>query len=237
MRRAFERTITTSLLSLALSFQAVSAAQADLWDDSCKFMNLDKSAENSDYESLSMTVFGPVDPEMHRQITSVLETSLNSFPNLKTFKLYLSSRGGDIDAGVAVRNYLLGLEEQHGIKVIAHNIGEVMSAAVDIFCAASERYAAPNTVFLVHNGQGDLVDSDWSDIENLREQQELEIKNSVDIFTACTSVKPEEAIWLYADQTVFGPDRALEFGMIKEVKTATFEKDTDVTCKLIIPSE
>lgn len=229
MRSLNHRLIASGALSLLLFFYITSDLHADLWDESCITLNPE---ENAEHKTLSITYFGDVNPEMHRQLTTIWDLTAFSYPDIETVKLNLSSHGGSIDSGVAIRNYLLGLQEQHGIKVIAHNVGYVMSAAIDIFCAASERYASPHTVFLIHHAQGDIYDSEWDDLDNLVEQRQQEIHNSLDMFKACTGMDADKAGRLFADETTFGPDQAVEYGLIQEIVRATYDQSVDISCKL-----
>ena len=57
-----------------------------------------------------------------------------------------SSAGGDVEAGIAIYNYLRALP----VKIIMHNNGAIDSIANVIFHAADERYAAPHSTFLFH---------------------------------------------------------------------------------------
>jgi len=58
-----------------------------------------------------------------------------------------SSPGGDVNAGVAIYNYLRALPVA---RLVMHNIGSIDSVANVIFHAADERYAAPHSTFHFH---------------------------------------------------------------------------------------
>jgi ATP-dependent protease ClpP protease subunit len=58
-----------------------------------------------------------------------------------------SSPGGDVNAGVAIYNYLRALPIT---KLVMHNTGTIDSVANVIFHAANERLAAPHSTFHFH---------------------------------------------------------------------------------------
>jgi ATP-dependent protease ClpP protease subunit len=58
-----------------------------------------------------------------------------------------SSPGGDVNAGVAIYNYLRALPVP---KLVMHNTSSIDSVANVIFHAADERFAAPHSTFHFH---------------------------------------------------------------------------------------
>jgi ATP-dependent Clp protease protease subunit len=66
--------------------------------------------------------------------------------NPQCIHFLFASPGGNVDAGIAVYNYLRALP----IKIIMHNTGAIDSIANVIFHAADERYANPHSTFLFH---------------------------------------------------------------------------------------
>jgi len=61
---------------------------------------------------------------------------------------FISSKGGDVDAGFTLYNFLISLQSK--LTVTMHNIGTIDSIANIIFIAGGKRYAAPNAAFLFH---------------------------------------------------------------------------------------
>jgi ATP-dependent Clp protease, protease subunit len=64
--------------------------------------------------------------------------------NPQCIHFLFASPGGNVDAGIAVYNYLRALP----IKIIMHNTGAIDSIANVIFHAADERYANSHSTFL-----------------------------------------------------------------------------------------
>jgi len=58
----------------------------------------------------------------------------------------INSGGGDVNAGIALYNYLRSLP----IKIVMHNMGIIASIANVVFLAGTERYACPHSTFLFH---------------------------------------------------------------------------------------
>lgn len=88
-------------------------------------------------------------------MTEVNYTSSNSLVNLikKSLKesvtevhLLISTTGGIIPNGIGLYNFLRSLP----MKIIAYNIGNVDSIGNVLFLAGEERYACPQSTFLMH---------------------------------------------------------------------------------------
>jgi ATP-dependent Clp protease, protease subunit len=61
---------------------------------------------------------------------------------------FISSMGGDVDAGFTLYNFLVSLQGK--ITISMHNIGSIDSIANVIFMGGQKRYAAPSASFLFH---------------------------------------------------------------------------------------
>ena len=82
-----------------------------------------------------------------------------------------SSPGGDVNAWVAIYNYLRALPVA---KIVMHNIGSIDSVANVIFHAADERHSAPHSTFHFHgvalNLSGNNPSLNHSQIQELQSQ-------------------------------------------------------------------
>lgn len=91
-----------------------------------------------------ITCFGDINDLLVSRLIDVSGQAINY--KSSEIHLHISSRGGDLHAGFAAYHHLRSLN----IPLIAHNIGNVESAAVLLFLAADTRLAAPHATFLLH---------------------------------------------------------------------------------------
>lgn len=174
---------------------------------------------------------GDVGSTMENQLFGILQDNLTSYPSLKTIKVLLSSDGGYVESGFRIHNYLRGLHERHGLQVVTHNTGSVQSAAVDIYCSGNQRIASPYSVFMVHDSSREIEGRyDVKEIKNLEEEDSLGTNASHRIFSDCTNVPIKAADGMFAEQSYFGPDQALELGLAHSITPATFDRSADIRC-------
>lgn len=76
-------------------------------------------------------------------------TYLKYRTEIRTVHLFINSPGGDAFSGLALADQIERARID-GFTVIAHASGIVASAAVPIFAVCNERFAAPGTIFMVH---------------------------------------------------------------------------------------
>ena len=130
--------------------------------------------------------------------------------------LLFSSPGGDVNAGVAIYNYLRALP---GVRVVMHNTGSIDSVANVIFHAADERHAAPHTTFHFHGVGMNLTSTslNYSQIKELESQvSALETKIGNIIASRCQLTLAElQDLFLHGKSvdTAF----ALQKGIIQSV--------------------
>ena len=70
--------------------------------------------------------------------------------DIKTVKLFINSPGGDAFSGLALADLIMRAQNQHGIMFEANASGIIASAAVPPFTVCNDRFAAPGTIFMVH---------------------------------------------------------------------------------------
>jgi len=135
----------------------------------------------------------------------------------KDFIILLSSQGGEVLSGLAAYNYLHGLD----INLTTFNIGQVDSAANLIFCAGRQRYALPNSRFLVHSAftslpPGTPMNSAYLDgqLQQVKNMNQL----SAQIIEATIGKKSSEIEQAIQGQNIFDPQMALSLGLIQAIK-------------------
>ncbi len=125
--------------------------------------------------------------------------------------LLLSSGGGSVFHGIAVYNYLKGINAE----VITYNFGSVDSIATVVFCAGKERLCVPHSSFLIHP-----ITTQFSNQEVLREKDVEERVKSIQIDTekiakiiADTTGKTLKKVEKdMANSTVLNPQEGMNYG-------------------------
>src|SRR5690348_16113733 len=86
--------------------------------------------------------------EIVPKTTEVLLATMANLVNqgYKEVHLLLSTPGGSVMHGVTVYNVLRGLP----VTLITHNVGNVDSIGSVVFLAGEQRYACPQTTFMLH---------------------------------------------------------------------------------------
>ncbi|MBI1765456.1 MAG: ATP-dependent Clp protease proteolytic subunit [Acidobacteria bacterium] len=134
-----------------------------------------------------------------------------------TLYLSMSSRGGDIAAGITLFNYLRALP----LDLITHNIGVVDSIATIIFLAGKERFASSNATFLFHGVQLSIQQPTLLSVTQTREllsgieADENKLANIYQTFSRLTETEVRE---LYTQGATKDAKFALDKGVIDEIK-------------------
>jgi ATP-dependent Clp protease protease subunit len=135
-----------------------------------------------------------------------------------------SSSGGEVDAGVALYNFLKALP----VKIVMHNIGSIDSIANVIFMAGSRRYAVPHATFLFHGVQMHINNPTTLALPNLKEMLDRINKNHntiAGIVCENSELEEEEVRKLFAEGETKDVDFASKKGIISKIKSAQIPKD------------
>lgn len=138
--------------------------------------------------------------------------------------LLISSNGGSVFHGIALYNYLKGINAE----VITHNFGSVDSIATVVFCAGKQRLCVPHSSFLIHP-----ITTQFSNQEVLREKDVEERVKSIQIDTekiakiiADTTGKTLKKVEKdMANSTVLNPEEAKNYGkngLVTEVNSELY---------------
>lgn len=90
---------------------------------------------------------GIIDNNTAVSLMNAVNQHIYSTQNLSKVQIHFSSPGGELWASIALYNYIRSLPVPTRIV----NIGAIGSAAVLIYLAADERFAAKNSIFMLHN--------------------------------------------------------------------------------------
>ena len=232
---AFEGRCRHPLAALALAAVLLAPATAvSQTEDGCAIWHDSETDGPFTPAIMEIRLQGDVGPDMENKLFGALEDYLVSYPTLKTVKLLLSSQGGDITSGFRIHNYLRGLHERHGLQVVTHNTGLVKSAAIDVYCSGNQRIASPYTIFMVHDSSRELAEGSYAlrELQDIAEEDRLDTAASYQIFSSCTTVPLGEVGVMFADETYFDPDQALELGLAHSIQPATFDRGADIRCRI-----
>ena len=125
------------------------------------------------FKARALTIFGEINDRLARNITERL-LALAAESN-DPITLYISSPGGHVESGDVIYDIIKFIEPE--VRVVG--TGWVASAATTIYLAADKknRYALPNTRFLVHQPSGGSRGS-ASDIK-------IQAEQIIETFTTC----------------------------------------------------
>jgi len=136
---------------------------------------------------------------------------------VKRIKIYLTSPGGDVFAGLAIAGFLSNLS----VPVQIRAYGLVASAAVLVLVAGDERLIDRNALVMVH----ELAVLKFYSYENVTEKEkELEVLKTiqdkiVSFVAERTKTSPEELRKLCKEETWFDAQKALVYGFADRLIT------------------
>lgn len=139
--------------------------------------------------------------------------------NYKEISVFINSPGGDAFSGIALADQIERLKNK-GIKVIGHASGIIASAAVPVFASCSERYAAPGTIFMVH----EAALWKWpgretaSDIRSQNELMQLLRTRYIGILVNNSTTEAKDWESMEGATTWFDSDRAMELGIVDKIQ-------------------
>jgi len=142
---------------------------------------------------------------------------LLNMPEVTKIKVYLNSAGGEAYAGFAIGDQFQRVKDRFEMSVWASGI--VASAAVMVFASFENRYAAPNTMFMVHEVAVPRTDGmNRTDVKNMEETFGQLTDRYIDILVGVTNKCKEEWDQMLKDETNFFAPKAKEWGLVTEVK-------------------
>lgn len=155
------------------------------------------------------------------RVKYIQNTCANIVDQIKPKKLYflISSNGGDVDAGIALYNFLKALP----LQVIMHNIGSIDSIANVVFLAGKKRYASKHTSFLFHGVNFDIkqpVSLGLNQLEELADRAKISQDKIAGIVCENTKITKAQMTGLFKKGKTEGIKFALSKGIINSEKAA-----------------
>ena len=175
----------------------------------------------------AVTFVGP----MHYPATKNLRNLCSQLAGAGTPEIYLqfSSTGGSLVEGFALYNFLRSLP----LRLTIHNIGSVESIANIVFLAADQRFACPDTHFLIHgfewsfSAQSSLVHERVKEISTSLSADEERFTN---ILKERTGMKEETLANLdfFRRSAIIGAADAKNYGIVQDVRAVQIPRGWNV---------
>lgn len=161
------------------------------------------------FKARTITVFGEINERLARSVTERLLAL--AAENNDPITLYISSPGGHVESGDVIYDIIKFIEPE--VRVVG--TGWVASAATTIYLAASRenRFALPNTRFLVHQPSGGSRGS-ASDIK-IQAEQIIKMRARINQLIADETGQPLERVARDTDRDYWmSVDEAIEYGIV-----------------------
>ena len=177
----------------------------------------------------------PDKPTVIKFFSPVIDVTINALmkaidnkmkQGVTQFTLLISSPGGSVHHGLTAYNYLKGIPAE----ITTHNFGSVDSIGVVVFCGGNIRLSVPQARFLLHGVSAGFQ------VERLEEKQLEErlkglqnnVENIAKVISANTNKSVQDIRDAILERTILSPEEAKEWGLVNEIKSELFEKDSEV---------
>ena len=172
------------------------------------------------FKSRSITIFGEINDRIARSVTErMLALAADSDDPIS---IYISSPGGHVESGDVVYDMIKFIKPE--VRVIG--TGWVASAATTIYLAARKenRYALPNTRFLVHQPSGGSR-GDATDLA-IQAEQIVKMKARINQLIADETGQPLERVALDTDRDYWmNVKEAMGYGIVGKLIKSIDEID------------
>jgi ATP-dependent protease ClpP protease subunit len=144
---------------------------------------------------------------------------LENNTNIRHVNLFINSPGGDAFSGLALADQIERARRK-GFHITAHASGIIASAAVPVFAVCNRRFAAPGTIFMVH----EAALWKWpgretaSDIRSQNELMSLLRERYIGKLTANTKLDKGKWEELEKKTTWFSVEKALDWGLVDKIE-------------------
>jgi ATP-dependent Clp protease protease subunit len=144
---------------------------------------------------------------------------LENNTKIRDVNLFINSPGGDAFSGLALADQIERARRK-GFRITAHASGIIASAAVPVFAVCNQRYAAPGTIFMVH----EAALWKWpgretaSDIRSQNELMSLLRERYISKLTANTKLDKGKWEELEKKTTWFSVEKALDWGLVDKIE-------------------
>ncbi|MBP2171900.1 ATP-dependent Clp protease proteolytic subunit [Methanococcus voltae] len=182
------------------------------------------SVESNDREVV-IRFMRAVDQNSVISLITAIDKEMNN--GVDRFKLLISSPGGDVTAGLSAYNYLKGIPAY----VTTHNFGSVDSIGIVIFCAGRERYASPQSRFLIHDVRSVFSSTSnlgEKDIEERLKSLKVDMENISKVISTNSNLEASQIQEFMLERTTLNPDEAVNMGLITEIRSELYSKRSKI---------
>ena len=144
---------------------------------------------------------------------------LENNTKIRDVSLFINSPGGDAFSGLALADQIERARRK-GFRITAHASGIIASAAVPVFAVCNERFAAPGTIFMVH----EAALWKWpgretaSDIRSQNELMHLLRERYIGKLTANSRLDKNKWEELEKKTTWFSAEKAMDWGLVDKIE-------------------
>jgi ATP-dependent protease ClpP protease subunit len=144
---------------------------------------------------------------------------LENNTDIRDVNLFINSPGGDAFSGLALADQIERARRK-GFRITAHASGIVASAAVPVFAVCDERFAAPGTIFMVH----EAALWKWpgretaSDIRSQNDLMGLLRDRYIGKLTANSKLDRTKWEELEKKTTWFSAEKAMDWGLVDKIE-------------------
>ena len=137
----------------------------------------------------------------------------------REIQMFINSPGGDAFSGLALADQIERARRK-GFRITAHASGIIASAAVPVFAVCNERFAAPGTIFMVH----EAALWKWpgretaSDIRSQNELMHLLRERYIGKLTANSKLDKDKWEELEKKTTWFSAEKAMDWGLVDKIE-------------------
>ena len=186
----------------------------------------EQSSENPRNEAMTgrllktrtVLVMGAIDQELaERVMTQLLVLDADSHDPIRVF---ITSPGGHVDSGFAIHDMMRFVKS----PIIAIGAGWLASMAVPIMLAAKKenRYALPNTRFMMHQPSGG-AGGQAADIR-IEAQEIIKIRRRINELISDETGQTQEKVAGDSDRNFWlNAEEAMEYGLISRIVTCVDE--------------
>ena len=174
--------------------------------------------ENTLLKNRTLTIFGEIDKTLAQRTTEKLLAL--SFESDEPITVFIGSPGGHVESGDTVFDMIRFIKPT--VRVVG--TGWVGSIATHIYLAAEreDRYALPNTRFLIHQPAGGFG-GDASDIE-IHARELVKTRERINGIIAQQTGQPLERVERDTDRDYWmSVEESIEYGLVGKVITSFAE--------------
>lgn len=167
--------------------------------------------------------------EVVPQTTEALIQAVTNFVNqgFKEVHLLLSTPGGSVMHGITIYNILRGLP----IKLITHNVGNVDSIGTVIYLAGEQRYACPQTTFMLHGvsfGTNTPIQFFEKNLKERLASVQADQERIKAVYCDRAGINPEIAEAFFLGESTINANDAVAQGIAQEVRPVSIPAGSPV---------